>query len=218
MVSKIGAMLLRSLQEHAQPTAGWAWRPALLDSSFRLGQFEDLEMKSGVDKDDVYKVTSSRLYHNARAGWVIAVIFFLGLVTFSVLTKMAFGYAVTVLMGVYCYRVLLGMEPRGYRLLDDGVHIICVWGEKVIRFEHIEQVSAIESGKLKWRMLLSGLPVMRVGVFYVKPIGFVLAYAGTQDRYIVIKRRGKCPILLSPERLDEFLSEIGARRCCVYGP
>jgi hypothetical protein len=29
MVSKIGAMLLRSLQEQAQPTAGWAWPPAL---------------------------------------------------------------------------------------------------------------------------------------------------------------------------------------------
>jgi hypothetical protein len=101
--------------------------------------------------------------------------------------------------------------PRNIAVTTKGLIVHRIKGPVVIPLEKITRIDAIDAGMLASSTREFGVSGVfgYFGVFHNKNIGRYSLYASRSDGYVLVRADG--PVVLTPERPDEFVSAVRER-------
>lgn len=118
----------------------------------------------------------------------------------------AVAFVLTLLVAVY--------RPSGLRVSPVGVQIVWPLRSRLIRPEDIQSVAQIDHQRMGrvYRAFGMGGLFGTFGLCRTGQLGFVDAYITRRTNAVLIVRRSGCgrPLLITPERPDEFVAAVAA--------
>lgn len=102
---------------------------------------------------------------------------------------------------LYLYR------PLKYKIENNNIIICRLLGNKTISKEEIKTVRIPQPKELDWaiRTFGNGGIFGYTGRYYTKPIGSMIWFCSRRNNHIIIERKNKIPVVISPDEHKAFL-------------
>lgn len=99
-------------------------------------------------------------------------------------------------------------RPVKYKIENNSIVICRLIGNKIISKDEIKTVRIPEPKELDWpiRIFGNGGIFGYTGRFYTKHMGPMIWYCSRRNNYIIIERKNKIPIVISPDEQKAFLN------------
>lgn len=120
-------------------------------------------------------------------------------VHFAVLLSCIFILLTTLV--IYLYRPLL------YKIENKSIIICRHLGNKIISKDDIKTVRIPQPKELDWpiRTFGNGGVFGYTGRYYTKHMGSMIWFCSRRDNYVIIERKNKIPVVISPDEQQAFL-------------
>jgi Bacterial PH domain len=98
-------------------------------------------------------------------------------------------------------------RPLKYKIENKNIIICRLLGNKVISSDEIKSVRIPQNKELEWpiRTLGNGGIFGYTGRYYTKHIGSMIWFCSRRNNYIIIERKNKIPVVISPNEHKLFL-------------
>lgn len=125
--------------------------------------------------------------------------------SFDVRTNWAMSFS-SLLILLICF-ILYVFKPLKYKIENGNIRISRLAADKVILKEDITTVRIPSANEIIWpiRTFGNGGIFGYTGRYYTKSIGSMIWFCSRKGNYILIERKNKLPVVISPDEPNMFL-------------
>jgi len=121
-----------------------------------------------------------------------------------------FAPAIAVFLAVVLVFVWAWWRPRRFEVSSEGLRIVWPLQQRFIPRGEITAVRRVEKAELGWTIRTWGAGgfLGGFGRFRSRKLGPLEVYVSRSDGMVFVERAGARPLLLTPERPEEFVEEV----------